>query len=176
MRCPGGPDVACHGTLDPIVLGGVPAHGCGACGGAWLTETHLLTAVDRAAPDSAWLDIVLPGPLTGVPGRRTCPSCGSRMVAFAWGETGVVVDACPTCRGAWLDAGELDALAERQGHIAASLPVGAVVRALVVEAVTDRPEAHRVAEVGALVRTLGRRLFLEIPLLAAASGVGETHG
>jgi hypothetical protein len=98
------------------------------------------------------------------------------MVAYGWGQTGVVVDACPSCRGAWLDAGELEALAHAQGDLAASLPAGAVMRALLAEAVTDRPEAHRAAEVGALLRTLGRRLFLEVPLLAAASGVGETHG
>lgn len=175
MHCPGA-EAACDGVLVPVVLGGVPAHGCGTCGGAWLTEAHLLAAVDHGAPDSAWLDSALPGPLAGVPGRRACPSCGGRMVAFAWGETGVVLDACPACRGAWLDGGELDALTARQEDVAASLPAGAVVRALVIEAVTDRPEAHRVAEVGALVRTLGRRLFLESALLAAAAGVGETHG
>jgi hypothetical protein len=176
MRCPGATDAPCGGILAPIALGGTPAHGCETCGGAWITEAHLLAAVDHAAPDSAWLDSVLPGPLAGVPGRCTCPSCGGRMSAFAWGETGVVVDACPTCRAAWLEAGELDTLARRQEDLAASLPAGAVARALVVEAVTDRPAFHRVAEVSALVRTLGRRLFLEVPLLAAASGVGETHG
>ena len=35
-----------------------------------------------------------------------CPSCGSRLVELE--RSDVLSDACPTCRGAWLDRGELD--------------------------------------------------------------------
>ena len=35
-----------------------------------------------------------------------CPSCGSRLVELE--RSDVLIDACPTCRGVWLDRGELD--------------------------------------------------------------------
>ena len=35
-----------------------------------------------------------------------CPTDGSRLVEVE--RTGVLIDACPTCRGVWLDRGELD--------------------------------------------------------------------
>jgi Zn-finger nucleic acid-binding protein len=41
---------------------------------------------------------------TGEPMR--CPTCGTRLVEVD--RTGVLIDACPTCRGVWLDRGELD--------------------------------------------------------------------
>jgi uncharacterized protein len=41
---------------------------------------------------------------------RLCPADGSTLVAVE--RSGVVIDACPTCRGLWLDRGELDKLVE----------------------------------------------------------------
>ena len=35
-----------------------------------------------------------------------CPSCGSRLVELE--RSDVLIDACPTCRGIWLDRGQLD--------------------------------------------------------------------
>ena len=35
-----------------------------------------------------------------------CPSCGSRLVEVERAD--VLIDACPECRGIWLDRGELD--------------------------------------------------------------------
>jgi uncharacterized protein len=46
---------------------------------------------------------------TGEPMR--CPTCGSRLVEVD--RTGVLIDACPSCRGVWLDRGELDKIVER---------------------------------------------------------------
>jgi uncharacterized protein len=39
-----------------------------------------------------------------------CPACGSRLVEIDRSE--VHIDACPQCRGVWLDRGELDRLLE----------------------------------------------------------------
>ena len=38
----------------------------------------------------------------------TCPSCTATLVPVE--RTGVLIDACPSCRGIWLDRGELDKL------------------------------------------------------------------
>jgi Zn-finger nucleic acid-binding protein len=40
-----------------------------------------------------------------------CPSCNSELTAKEHGYCSqIMVDVCPSCRGVWLDAGELDAL------------------------------------------------------------------
>jgi uncharacterized protein len=42
----------------------------------------------------------------------TCPSCGSDLVELE--RSGVHIDACRSCRGVWLDRGELDRILERE--------------------------------------------------------------
>ncbi len=51
-------------------------------------------------------------PREGTPGGdMTCPVCG---VPLAMAERqGVEIDYCPSCRGVWLDRGELDKIIER---------------------------------------------------------------
>ncbi|MEA2267495.1 MAG: uncharacterized protein QOC64_105 [Solirubrobacteraceae bacterium] len=41
-----------------------------------------------------------------------CPSCDSRLVELERSE--ILIDACPECRGVWLDRGELDRLLEKE--------------------------------------------------------------
>ena len=49
-------------------------------------------------------------------GRTTtpmrCPSCDSRLVEVERAD--VLIDACPECRGVWLDRGELDKILVRE--------------------------------------------------------------
>jgi len=83
---------------------------CPSCGGIWLDAEELARMDDnlfvdvetieyRAAKDSA-SDAAL-----------TCPRCSVRMDKVHPAEfEAVVVDNCPTCKGFWLDAGELDKL------------------------------------------------------------------
>jgi uncharacterized protein len=52
---------------------------------------------------------------TGEPMR--CPTCGSRLVEVD--RTGVLIDACPSCRGVWLDRGELDKILVKERQMAA---------------------------------------------------------
>lgn len=40
-----------------------------------------------------------------------CPRCDCALVILSWG--GMDVDVCPTCRGLWLDQGELEELLDR---------------------------------------------------------------
>lgn len=39
-----------------------------------------------------------------------CPNCGARLVELERSQ--VLIDACPDCRGVWLDRGELDKVLE----------------------------------------------------------------
>jgi Zn-finger nucleic acid-binding protein len=43
---------------------------------------------------------------------RLCPVDGTELRRLE--RSGVQVDACPTCRGMWLDRGELDKILERE--------------------------------------------------------------
>jgi Zn-finger nucleic acid-binding protein len=52
-------------------------------------------------------------------GRTTtpmrCPSCGSRLVEVERAD--VLIDACPECRGVWLERGELDKILVRERRL-----------------------------------------------------------
>jgi Zn-finger nucleic acid-binding protein len=41
-----------------------------------------------------------------------CPACNSRLVEVERAE--LLIDACPECRGVWLDRGELDKILVRE--------------------------------------------------------------
>ncbi|HEX2045520.1 MAG TPA: zf-TFIIB domain-containing protein [Gaiellaceae bacterium] len=49
-----------------------------------------------------------------------CPACGSRLVEVDRSE--ILIDACPECRGIWLDRGELDKILVRERSMAAGDP------------------------------------------------------
>jgi uncharacterized protein len=44
-----------------------------------------------------------------------CPNCGARLVEVERSE--ILVDACPECRGVWLDRGELDKILVRERQL-----------------------------------------------------------
>lgn len=45
-----------------------------------------------------------------------CPNDGSRLVEVERAD--VLIDACPTCRGVWLDRGELDKILVKERSLA----------------------------------------------------------
>lgn len=49
-----------------------------------------------------------------------CPIDGTQLVMSD--RAGVEIDYCPSCRGVWLDRGELDKIIERSAVPAAPLP------------------------------------------------------
>ena len=49
-----------------------------------------------------------------------CPTDGSRLVEVD--RAGVLIDACPTCRGVWLDRGELDKILVKERQMMAGDP------------------------------------------------------
>jgi hypothetical protein len=48
-----------------------------------------------------------------------CPSCGSDLEEINYQD--IMIDKCGDCHGIWLDAGELELLAEGHGHISKGL-------------------------------------------------------
>ena len=49
-----------------------------------------------------------------------CPTDGSRLVEVD--RAGILIDACPTCRGVWLDRGELDKILVKERQMSAGDP------------------------------------------------------
>jgi uncharacterized protein len=49
-----------------------------------------------------------------------CPNCSSRLVEVE--RTEILIDACPECRGIWLDRGELDKILVRERSMSAGDP------------------------------------------------------
>ena len=50
-----------------------------------------------------------------------CPSCPDTTLVMSERQ-GVEIDYCPSCRGVWLDRGELDKLLEREARVSAAPP------------------------------------------------------
>lgn len=48
----------------------------------------------------------------------TCPKCSTQLLMTD--RQGVEIDYCPSCRGIWLDRGELDKIIERSASFAPS--------------------------------------------------------
>lgn len=48
-----------------------------------------------------------------------CPACDTRLVEIE--RSDVLIDACPECRGVWLDRGELDRILDRERRAAAGV-------------------------------------------------------
>lgn len=48
-----------------------------------------------------------------------CPACNTRLVEIE--RSDVLIDACPECRGVWLDRGELDRILDRERRASAAV-------------------------------------------------------
>ena len=53
-------------------------------------------------------------------GPMACPIDGATLVMSE--RQGIEIDYCPTCRGVWLDRGELDKIIERSGAVEQAAP------------------------------------------------------
>jgi Zn-finger nucleic acid-binding protein len=79
------------------------------------------------------------------PGSREplrCPTCGSRLVEVERSE--ILIDACPECRGVWLDRGELDKILIKERQLGSSDPDEDFLRE--VEGRRREPEPRRLDE------------------------------
>lgn len=54
------------------------------------------------------------------PGPMVCPVDGTTLVMSE--RSGIEIDYCPSCRGVWLDRGELDKIIERNAASQAQQP------------------------------------------------------
>ena len=109
MQCP-----KCTATMSKLTHGDIEVDRCTGCRGIWfdLLEREKLVhlqgseRIDIGNPDqgAVWNQI----------DRIDCPVCGTRMIAMVDAEQPHVwFEACKSCNGVFLDAGEFKDLKER---------------------------------------------------------------
>lgn len=69
-----------------------------------------------------------------------CPNDGTRLVELDRAD--VLVDACPSCRGVWLDRGELDKILVKERQLSSSDPDEDFFREMSGDR-SSRPDARR---------------------------------
>ncbi|GAB4185849.1 MAG: zf-TFIIB domain-containing protein [Thalassobaculales bacterium] len=69
-----------------------------------------------------------------------CPQCKTPLSMAD--RAGIEIDYCPTCRGVWLDRGELDKIIERSAGPAAAAPREPDRRPAAYQAPEQRPTTH----------------------------------
>ena len=106
MKCPRDNVEMNHRDLDSVVF-----EECPQCGGIWIQQEELRKAKDMADPDLGWMDFEIwreEDRFQPHLSELTCPVDNIAMVSIKYGETAVLIDYCPQCRGIWLDRGELE--------------------------------------------------------------------
>ncbi len=106
MKCP-----KCHTeTLAVFTIERVAVDRCTSCDGIWFDAEELVQLLSEDAVRVASLrrggaDEVLDGK------KGTCPRDATELMrVYSAVDRTVIIDACPDCRGIWLDGGEFQKL------------------------------------------------------------------
>ncbi len=115
MKCP----VDGNDLVQQTYEAGIEVDKCPACGGIWLDEQELQRIEDSTEND--YQDEI--GKLPDLAGQAyamafarskppvNCPRCDREMERREHGSCSqVMIDICPSCRGVWLDQGEIELL------------------------------------------------------------------
>ena len=93
--------------LAPAEVQGVEVDQCPECGGVWCDAGELARLLSLEAESVESLFSGRPDPATDARVGQ-CPRDDTRMLRVASARNrNVIVEACPTCKGIWLDGGEL---------------------------------------------------------------------
>jgi Zn-finger nucleic acid-binding protein len=102
----------CREPLHQAAIGRLAVAGCPRCRGLLIETEIFLAATEELRRLS--LESHFPAPLPRDPARRIdCPRCGTTMDAHPYAGPGAIwIDNCPACSVNWLDAGELQRVAQ----------------------------------------------------------------
>lgn len=112
MNCP-----ACTHTLRSCQYEGVQIDTCDGCGGEFLSSEgmgQIIRVRDQRFSEPERSQLAHRKPVFGIADadattRFCCPACRVPMNPINYaGDSGVVVDRCPSCAGLWLDHSELE--------------------------------------------------------------------
>lgn len=176
-KCP-----KCDCDLEPRDIGPVEVDECTKCGGIWFDKDELRRAKDAADEDLQWMDFEIwqhEDQFESKPSAHNCPVCDKAFVSLQYGDTGVQIDYCASCRGTWLDRGKFDAIVNHLEEELANRPFSDYVKESVGEAreIIAGPESlmSEWKDFATMLRMMQYRLFVEKPgLLAALTGIQST--
>lgn len=134
---------ACSGKLSKYKIFKIEIEGCPACGGVLLDQGELRKLKDSVSKnwtyDLRWMDDEVEA-IEGasfVPSRRSCPKCAdTKLMATCFGDSSILIDACPACHGVWLDGAEFQDIL---GHLRSKL-LGASSKELAAKAYEEIKE------------------------------------
>lgn len=103
--------------LKEQTVGSLTIDGCDQCGGVWFDANELGALATTGQTAVGWAEQLFePGGIAEtVEGEGVlCPKCGVALYGFEFKHTpGVRLDACPECKGIWVDDRELEAISAR---------------------------------------------------------------
>ena len=136
QNCP-----VCDGRkLDQYEARKVIFESCPQCHGMFLDHHELSTLRDRMDSDN-WVKLRLIDKEdqsvhqdSASPSGRICPHCANvEMAATSYGQTDVMVDYCPECRGIWLDGWEMQEILRQLKEKLAAMPASDIKKKLGAE-------------------------------------------
>ena len=110
---------ACSAKLNLYTIFRTKFEGCPKCKGVFLDKNELRMLKDRATKGSwntlRWMDdeVEAIDKANVMPSNRSCPKCKEvSLVSGSFGDSKILVDWCPQCKGTWLDRDELQSIIE----------------------------------------------------------------
>ncbi len=160
----------CSEPLRSKCFGAVTVDECPSCCGVWFEKGELEEAKDAVDADLNWLDFDVWKSGVNLASRqsaRVCPACGVKMVGLTCGHTGVAVDYCHACDGAWLDQHQFHRIIEALQAEVNSKSFSGYVKETLAEAreLIGTPSAFlsEWKDFATVVRLMHYRLFVEHP-------------
>ena len=102
MKCP-----KCEYDLKRTSLQSIHVDECPSCHGIWFNKDELRKAKDSTDKYLMWLDFE-PFQLNSEREKTEykCPNCRTALESMRYENSKVKIDACPSCKGTWLDDDE----------------------------------------------------------------------
>ncbi|MBW3670333.1 MAG: zf-TFIIB domain-containing protein [Acidobacteria bacterium] len=100
MNCP-----RCGRELERMRMKGpgTAVDHCRECGGTWFDKGEVAEVLGARAVEP----LMIPPDAPAVDSKQ-CPRCRRPLAVFAYPGTLTVIDACRSCHGVWIDAGEIE--------------------------------------------------------------------
>jgi len=168
MKCP-----RCKTDLSVGEIESVAVHRCATCQGAWFDEEGFRQAKDHAEPNAMWMDVELwkdPERFALESRGFECPKCLKPLATLRYGDTKVMIDTCPRCRGIWLDENEFEHIVSALEDELARMPAKELLGEALREAseIVKGPESilSEWRDTGRVLNLLKLRVMIEHPTLA----------
>jgi uncharacterized protein len=172
MKCPD-----CNSLLKPLDCKGVVIQECIGCSGKWFERDELQKVEAKEDDTVRWIDFEPFGKdtekLSVVSQETTCPKCSKKMQSLKYMKSNVVIDKCPTCKGVWLEAGELAKIVNYLKDLVDAEPVEALAKDTFKEFIKiftgHKNIVSEIKEFFAVCYLLELRIAVDHPQLAEAS-------